>query len=81
MGLPVAKRFDAMGMVLFEVGNETPGLGVGVSDTPRAGRAEDLVRAPDARGSAAEMAASGITPAPEPFCSGLWSLRVQFAPT
>lgn len=38
VGLEVHKRFDAMGTVLFQVGTETPGLGVGVTDDPVAGR-------------------------------------------
>src|SRR6266540_1423226 len=78
VGLPVAKRFDAMGMVLFQVGDETPGLGVGVTDPPRVGGQKVWFEVPDARGAAAELAAHGVTPAPKPFLIPTgWAFEIQ----
>lgn len=67
VGLPVAKRFDALGMVLFQVGDETPGLGIGVTDTPHPGGQKVWFEVPDARAAAEELTAHGVTPAPTPF--------------
>ena len=82
VGLPVAKRFDAMGMALFEIGAETPGLGVGVTEAPLVGGqlvggqrvGGQLVggqkvwfEVPDARAAAEELSAAGVTPVMPPF--------------
>jgi predicted enzyme related to lactoylglutathione lyase len=67
VGLPVAKRFDGMGMVLFRIGDETPGLGVGATDAPNVGAQKIWFEVPDARAAATELAAHGVTPAPAPF--------------
>jgi predicted enzyme related to lactoylglutathione lyase len=66
IGLPVAKRFDAMQTVLFAIGQETPGLGVAVGPTGvRAGN-KVWFEVPDARAAAQQLAAAGLT-APQPF--------------
>ena len=78
VGLPVAKRFDAMGMVLFQVGDETPGLGVGVTDTPHTGGQKIWFEVPDARAAAAELATHGVMPASQPFLIPTgWAFEIQ----
>jgi predicted enzyme related to lactoylglutathione lyase len=67
VGLPVAKRFDEMGMVLFRIGDETPGLGVGATETPNVGAQKVWFEVPDARAAAEELAAKGVTPSTAPF--------------
>ncbi|MGO9159401.1 MAG: VOC family protein [Streptosporangiaceae bacterium] len=67
VGLPVAKRFDEMGMALFQIGDETPGMGVGVTDAPRAGGQKVWFEVPDARAAAEELSAAGVTPLTPPF--------------
>lgn len=67
VGLPVAKRFDAMGMVLFQVGPETPGLGVGATSEPRVGGQKLWFEVADARAVAEELAAHGVSPLAPPF--------------
>jgi predicted enzyme related to lactoylglutathione lyase len=67
VGLPVARRFDAMGMVLFRIGAETPGLGVGAVAEPRVGGHKLWFEVADARAVAAELADHGITPLAPPF--------------
>lgn len=66
VGLTVAKRFDSMGMVLFDVGDETPGLGLGATPHPRAGGQKIWFEVPDARIAADELAALGVTTLSEP---------------
>lgn len=61
LGLPVAKRFDEMGSVLFAVGKETPGLGVAVRESPHTGGQKVWFEVADARAAAAELAAAGVT--------------------
>ena len=68
LGLPVAKRFDHMKTVLFQIGDETPGLGVAetVVETPVAGAAATAgqqkvwLEVADARGAADELIAAGV---------------------
>ena len=60
IGLPVAKRFDQIGMVLFQVGAETPGLGVGATDDPVAGGQKVWFEVPDARAAADELSSKGV---------------------
>jgi len=67
LGLPVAKRFDEMGMVLFRIGEETPGLGVGVTESPTTGGQKVWFEVPDARAAAEELSAKGVVPLPHPF--------------
>jgi predicted enzyme related to lactoylglutathione lyase len=66
LGLPVAKRFDAMAMALFQIGDETPGLGVGVTDAPRIGGQKVWFEVPDARAAADELSTAGVTPLTPP---------------
>ena len=61
LGLPVHKRFDAMGTVLFDVGAETPGLGIGAVDEPRPGGGKVWLEVADARAAAAELERAGVT--------------------
>ena len=78
VGLPVAKRFDDLGMVLFQVGDETPGLGAGTADPPRAGGQKIWFEVPDARAAATELAAKGVSPGPEPFLIPTgWAFEIQ----
>ncbi|MCU7731119.1 VOC family protein [Actinoplanes sp. KI2] len=68
VGLPVAKRFDEMGMVLFRIGDETPGLGVGVTDVPQVGGGQKVwFEVADARAAAEELSAAGAAPLTPPF--------------
>jgi predicted enzyme related to lactoylglutathione lyase len=67
VGLPVAKRFDQMGMALFQIGGETPGLGVGVTDRPKAGGQKVWFEVPDARAASEELSAIGVLPLAPPF--------------
>jgi predicted enzyme related to lactoylglutathione lyase len=67
VGLPVAKRFDEMGVALFRIGDETPGLGVGVTNAPRVGEQKVWFEVPDARAAAEELSAAGVTPLTPPF--------------
>jgi predicted enzyme related to lactoylglutathione lyase len=71
LGFPVAKRFDQIGMVLFRVGDETPGLGVGVTDGLQVGgqAAGQKVwfEVPDARAAAEELASKGVELLSPPF--------------
>jgi len=67
VGLPVAKRFDEMGMALFQIWDETPGMGVGVTDAPRVGGQKVWFEVPDARAAAEELSAAGVTPLTPPF--------------
>jgi len=60
IGLPVHKRFDAMGMVLFAIGDETPGLGVGATEDPVPGGSKLWFEVPDARAVAEELATYGV---------------------
>lgn len=60
VGLPVAKRFDAMGTVLFQVGRETPGLGVGVVQSPDPGGSKVWFEVADARAAAADLEQRGV---------------------
>lgn len=62
LGLPVHRRFDAMGTVLFAVGKETPGLGIGAVEAPRAGGGKIWLEVADAREAAAELARVGVAP-------------------
>ena len=67
VGLPVAKRFDEIGMILFRIGDETPGLGVGVTESPVAGGQKVWFEVPDARAAAEELSAKGVIPSTPPF--------------
>lgn len=67
VGLPVAKRFDAMGTVLFQIGAETPGLGVSVAVAPSGAGHKIWLEVPDARAAAAELTTAGVTPLTAPF--------------
>lgn len=67
VGLPVAKRFDQIGMVLFRVGDETPGLGVGVTDEPVTGGQKVWFEVPDARAAADELSSRQVELSSPPF--------------
>ena len=67
LGLPVAKRFDEMSMALFQIGDETPGLGVGISGTPGSHSQKIWFEVPDARASAEELSVKGVQPLCPPF--------------
>ena len=67
LGFPVAKRFDEMSMALFQVGDETPGLGVGVSGTPGSDAQKIWLEVPDARAAAEELSVKGVQPLRPPF--------------
>jgi predicted enzyme related to lactoylglutathione lyase len=54
-------------MALFQVGDETPGLGVGVARTPVVGDQKVWFEVPDARAAADELAARGVQPLAPPF--------------
>jgi predicted enzyme related to lactoylglutathione lyase len=61
LGMPVARRFDEIGSVLFQVGDETPGLGVAAVPAPRVGGQKVWFEVADAREAAAELAAARVT--------------------
>jgi predicted enzyme related to lactoylglutathione lyase len=68
VGLPVAKRFDKLGMVLFRIGDETPGLGVGVAESPPgSGGHKVWFEVADARAAADEVSRHGVRPLRPPF--------------
>jgi predicted enzyme related to lactoylglutathione lyase len=67
VGLPLAKRFDAMGMALFRIGDETPGLGVRVTESPVVGEQKVWFEVPDARAAAEELAGKGVALLAPPF--------------
>lgn len=67
LGFPVAKRFDELSMALFQVGNETPGLGVGLSKTRRNGAWKVWFEVPDARAAAQDLSAEGVQLLRPPF--------------
>jgi predicted enzyme related to lactoylglutathione lyase len=78
VGLPVAKRFDDIGMVLFRIGTEAPGLGVGVTDAPHGGGQKVWLEVSDARGAAEELATHGVTPLTAPFAIPTgWAFEVR----
>lgn len=78
IGLPVAKRFDRMGMALFRIGDETPGLGVGVSATPNVGEQKVWFEVPDARAAAEEVSAKGASLLAPPFLIPTgWAFEVR----
>ena len=76
LGLPVAKRFDHMKTVLFQIGDETPGLGVVEADVETvaetvvetavagtaatAGQQKIWFEVADACGAADELVAAGV---------------------
>jgi predicted enzyme related to lactoylglutathione lyase len=61
LGLPIAKRFDAMGTILFQVGAETPGLGVRAVSVPRVGAQKIWFEVADARAAATELRVAGVS--------------------
>lgn len=67
VGLPVAKRFAAMRTILFQVGAETPGLGICALSDPRSGDQKIWFEVADARAAAAELAAKGVASLAPPF--------------
>jgi predicted enzyme related to lactoylglutathione lyase len=78
LGLPVTKRFDELGMALFEIGDETPGLGVGVTDRPAAGGQKVWFEVADARAAAEELSARGVTPLSPPFLIPTgWAFEIE----
>jgi predicted enzyme related to lactoylglutathione lyase len=78
VGLPVAKRFDDIGMVLFQIGDETPGLGVGVANAPRGAGQKLWLEVTDARAAAEELASRGLITLAPPFAIPTgWAFEVQ----
>lgn len=67
LGLPVHRRFDAIRTALLSIGDETPGLGLGAVETPRAGGGKVWLEVDDAREAARELAGRGISPISPPF--------------
>ncbi len=67
VGLTVSKRFDAMGTVLFRIGDETPGLGVAVADAPQTSGHKLWLEVPDARVAAQALLDAGLGLASAPF--------------
>ena len=65
LGFPVTKRFDELGTVLFQVGDEMPGLGIAACGvTAGTGRAGNKVwfEVPDARAAAGGARSGRTTP-------------------
>ncbi|CAN5115572.1 VOC family protein [soil metagenome] len=67
LGLPVHRRFESMRSVLFEIGDETPGLGVAAVAQPRSDGHKVWLEVPDAREAAAELRAAGVPLVNDPF--------------
>jgi predicted enzyme related to lactoylglutathione lyase len=67
VGLTVAKRFDDMGTVLFQIADETPGLGVAGVDDPRTAGQKLWLEVPDARSAAEELTRGGVELLAPPF--------------
>jgi predicted enzyme related to lactoylglutathione lyase len=67
VGLPVAKRFDELGMALFQIGDETPGLGIEATDRPNTGGQKIWFEVLDARAAANELSTRGVKPSMPPF--------------
>lgn len=65
--LPVHRRFDAMHTVLFDVGKETPGLGIAAVADPRPGGGKIWLEVADARKAAEELADLGVLTLSPPF--------------
>lgn len=53
--------------VLFRVGDETPGLGIGVTQAPVAGGQKVWFEVPDARAAADELSSKGVRLSSPPF--------------
>lgn len=78
VGLPIAKRFDDIGTVLFQIGDESPGLGVGVADTPHGLGQKIWLEVPDARTAAEELAAHDVFPMSAPFAIPTgWAFEIE----
>jgi predicted enzyme related to lactoylglutathione lyase len=78
LGLPVAKRFDQMGMALLALGDETPGLGIGAVPEPKVGGQKIWLEVGDARTAAEELGLKGIRPLAPPFLIPTgWAFEVQ----
>ena len=67
LGLPLTRRFDAIGTALFAIGPETPGLGVGVSAQSPGPSNKVWLEVSDARETARELVAAGVTALAPPF--------------
>jgi predicted enzyme related to lactoylglutathione lyase len=78
LGLPVHKRFEPLRMVLFQVGAETPGLGVAAVAAPQVGGQKVWFEVPDARAAAEELTARGgpVLGAPALIPTG-WAFEVR----
>ncbi len=78
VGLTVAKRFDAMGTVLFAIGDEVPGLGVAVAEHPAGAGHKVWLEVPDAQSTAAELAGRGVVPLTPPFSIPTgWAFEIE----
>jgi len=78
LGLVVHKRFEPMRMVLFEVGGETPGLGVAAVAQPRVGGQKVWFEVGDARAAADELVARGVRLlAPPVLIPTGWALEIR----
>ena len=78
LGLPVHKRFEPLQMVLFEVGAETPGLGVAAVAEPRVGGQKVWFEVPDARAASEELSARGVPAlAPPALIPTGWAFEVR----
>jgi predicted enzyme related to lactoylglutathione lyase len=67
LGFPITKRFDNLSMALFQVGDETPGIGIGIGDEPAGDGHKVWFEVPDARAAADELSAKGVPPLRPPF--------------
>lgn len=67
LGLSIAKRFDRIGTILFQVGNETPGLGIAETHDLQSGAYKVWFEVDDARAAADDLIAAGVTATRPPF--------------
>jgi predicted enzyme related to lactoylglutathione lyase len=67
LGLPITKRFDDLSMALFQIGDETPGLGIGAGEAPPRDGHKIWFEVPDARAAADELSAKGVPSLSPPF--------------
>jgi predicted enzyme related to lactoylglutathione lyase len=66
IGLGVHRLFGELGMALFRVGDERPGLGVRAVGEPRAGGQRVWLEVRDARATAERLTANGVAPLAPP---------------